>query len=181
MYTSINISKRKKKGKINKNKYIPCIIYNKNINLPCTISFREAQKIIKNKEYIVNINLVNKKKINCLIKDIQYNIFKTKIYHIDFFKIENKSFFTCYVNVRTTGNSIGISKGAICNIVLKQIKISTNLKNYIKEFIIDITKLDVGDKIYIKDLLKLNPKIKILHPLNQIVLTINIKRIYKEE
>ncbi|MDH3005041.1 MAG: 50S ribosomal protein L25, partial [Candidatus Shikimatogenerans sp. JK-2022] len=102
-----------KKDKKNKKGYVPCIIYNKYLNLPCNISLLEINKIIKNKEYIVNVCIENKKKIICLIKDIQYNIFKNKIIHIDFYKIENNIPFICYVNVKLIGYSIGVSKGAI--------------------------------------------------------------------
>ncbi|MDH3004329.1 MAG: 50S ribosomal protein L25 [Candidatus Shikimatogenerans sp. JK-2022] len=165
--------------KFNKKKYIPCIIYNKYLNIPCYINLLEVNKIIINKEYIIYLVIENKKKVICLIKDIQYNIFKNKIFHIDFYKIKKNIPFISYVNVRTIGNSIGVLKGAICNIVLKKIKILTTLKNYIKEFIIDITNLDIGDKIYIKDIKKDN--IKILHKLNKIVISIKIKKINKEE
>lgn len=176
---NIIVIKRKNKIKNNKVKFIPCIIYNKKLNLPCYISLLEVEKIIKFKEYIISILIENKKKIICLIKDIQYNVFKNKILHIDFYKIDNKKEFTCYVNVKTIGNSIGVSKGAICNIPLNKIKIKTTLKNYFKEFNIDITNLDIGDKIYIKNIVKNN--IKILHPNNQVVVSIKMKKINKDE
>ncbi|WGH24986.1 MAG: 50S ribosomal protein L25 [Candidatus Shikimatogenerans bostrichidophilus] len=183
----IKIFIRKKKSINKKNGEIPCIIYNKKINISCYIPLLEAKKIIKNRNYIIKIKLINKnnnnKEFYCLIKDIQYNIFKTKILHFDFYKIEKKIPFKFTANVKTIGNSIGISKGGICNIVIRKIKIFTTLNNYFKEFIIDITSLDIGNKIYIKDLLKDKPikNIKILHPLNSIVLTITVKKINKDD
>ncbi|WGH25355.1 MAG: 50S ribosomal protein L25 [Candidatus Shikimatogenerans bostrichidophilus] len=180
MHNKLNIIVKKRTiNKINKKENIPCIIYNKKFNLPCYIPLVEVKKIIKKKKYIINVSINTKKKIVCLVKDIQYNILKNKILHIDFYKIEKKKPFKCYVNVKIKGNSIGISKGAICNIPLKKIKIETTLDNYIKEFYIDITNLDIGDKIYIKDI-KIN-NVKILHPYNQIVVSIKIKKVNKED
>ncbi|WGH25719.1 MAG: 50S ribosomal protein L25 [Candidatus Shikimatogenerans bostrichidophilus] len=173
---NIFVNKRHK----NKKENTPCIIYNKNFNLPCNITLLEINKIIKNKEYIINLNIDKKKKIICLIKDIQYNVFRNKIIHIDFYKIDNKNIpFTSYVNVKLKGNSIGISKGAICNIPLKKIKIKTTLNYYPKTINIDISNLDIGDKIYIKDILHLQKNIKILHPYNQIVVSIKMNKINK--
>ncbi|WGH24804.1 MAG: 50S ribosomal protein L25 [Candidatus Shikimatogenerans bostrichidophilus] len=163
----------------NRNKHdIPCIIYNKYINIPCSIELKDVNNIIKKKIYIINLYL-NKNKYLCLIKDIQYNIFKNKIYHIDFFKIEYNKKFKCYINVKTIGNPIGINNGGICYIVLKKIRILTTIENYFDEFIIDISKLDIGDKIYIKDILKKN--IKILHELDKIVITMKTKKVISEE
>ncbi|WGH26613.1 MAG: 50S ribosomal protein L25 [Candidatus Shikimatogenerans bostrichidophilus] len=177
---NIFIKKKIKKYK-NKKKYIPCILYNKNYNLPCYISLLEVNKILLKKEYIINIFYKKKKNIS-LIKDIQYNVFRNKILHIDFYKIENKNIeFITYVNIKFIGNSIGVFKGAICNIVLKKIKIKTTLKNYPKYFNIDISKLDIGNKIYIKDILYLKKNIKILHPYDQVIVSIKMIKIKKEK
>lgn len=173
---NIKIINRNKKN--NKNKYRPCIIYNKNINYPGSISVIDIKKIIKKKEHIVNLN-INKKKSICLIKEIQYDVFKKEVYHIDFFKIDKKEPFICYINVNTIGNSIGVTKGGICHVVLKKIKVLTNIKNYLNEFLIDISKLDIGDKIYIKDIIKEN--IKILEPLDKIIITIKVNKLNEEE
>ncbi|WGH24619.1 MAG: 50S ribosomal protein L25 [Candidatus Shikimatogenerans bostrichidophilus] len=163
----------------NRNKNdIPCIIYNKYLNLPCSIELKYIKKIISKKKYIINL-LYNNKVYLSLIKDIQYNIFRNKIYHIDFFKIESNKEFKCYVNVKTVGTPIGITNGGICYVVLKKIHILTNIENYIDEFLIDISKLDIGDKIYIKDILKDN--IKILHDLDKIVVSLKIKKVINEE
>ncbi|WGH27110.1 MAG: 50S ribosomal protein L25 [Candidatus Shikimatogenerans bostrichidophilus] len=173
----------KKRNKKKNNKYIPCIIYNKNYNLQCNISLLEINKILKNKEYIIYLNIKNyKNKFYVLIKDIQYNILRNKIIHIDFYKIDNINLpFISYVNVKIKGNSIGVLKGAICNIPLKKIKIKTTLKNYPKNFKIDISNLDIGDKIYIKDIYKKNKNIKFLHSCNKIILSIKKNKINKEK
>lgn len=169
----------KKRNK--KKEYIPCIIYNKNINFLCSINILEVKKIIKKKAYIVKIKIKNKNTIICLIKDIQYNILRNKILHIDFYKIEKNIFFKTYINIKVKGISIGVAKGAICYIVLKKILIKTKLKNYINKLNINITKLDIGDKIFIKDLIKVHKQIIFLHNPNKIVISIKIKKINKEE
>ncbi|WGH26082.1 MAG: 50S ribosomal protein L25 [Candidatus Shikimatogenerans bostrichidophilus] len=171
----------RKKKKIYKNKYIPSIIYNKNYNLPILISLKNVNKIFKKKDYIINI--IYKKKIYIvLIKDIQFNILRNKIIHIDFYKIDNKNTeFITYVNVKTKGKSIGVLKGAICNIILKKIKIKTTLKNYHKIIYINISNLDIGDKIYIKDILNKYKNIKFLHNYNQIIISLKINKINKDE
>lgn len=168
------------KKKIKKN-YIPCIIYNKNYNSKCYINLSEINKIIKNKKYIIFLKKKKNKKL-VLIKDIQYNILRNKILHIDFFKINNNNtLFVTYVNIKIIGNSINFFKGAICNIILKKIKIKTNIKNYPEYFIIDITKLNIGNKIFIKDLKKKYNNIKFLHSLNQIIISIKRKKIIKDD
>ncbi|MDH3004395.1 MAG: 50S ribosomal protein L25 [Candidatus Shikimatogenerans sp. JK-2022] len=175
-YKRIHVFIRNKNYK-NKN-YIPCIIYNKNTNISCYISLYEVNKIINNKLYIIFLIINKKKRIISLIKDIQFDIFKKKVLHIDFYKIIKNYPFKSYINIKTIGNSIGVLKGAYCNIILKKIKILTILKYYLKEIIFNITKLDIGDKILIKDIK--NKNIKILHKKNKIILIIKMKKINKE-
>ncbi|BBA85072.1 hypothetical protein [Candidatus Nardonella dryophthoridicola] len=86
---------RKKSGKINnynyrKNKYIPAIIYSKNINLKINIKNKFHENIKKiynnNLKKIYLIDKKNKKKIIVYIKEIQINPIKNNIIHIDFIK-----------------------------------------------------------------------------------------------
>ncbi|WGH25592.1 MAG: 50S ribosomal protein L25 [Candidatus Shikimatogenerans bostrichidophilus] len=164
------------KRNINNKNYIPCVIYNKNFNFLGKINFLDIKKIIKKKEYLIKIK-IEKKKILCLIKDIQYNIFKTKILHLDFYKIEKKTPFLYNVNVKIKGKS-KLSKGVLCNVPLKKIKVKSLIDNFIKEFKINVENLTIGKKIYIKDLKKNN--IKILHPDNMVVVSIKMNKVNKE-
>ncbi|WOX79388.1 50S ribosomal protein L25 [Candidatus Shikimatogenerans bostrichidophilus] len=176
----LNINCKKKINKYKNNKYIPGVIYNKNFNLQFYISLSEINKIINKKKYIIYLIINNNKHI-CLIKDIQYNVLRNKILHIDLYKININKPFISFINIKLIGKSIGVSKGAICNTPLKKIKIKTILKYYPKYFKINITNLDIGDKIYIKDLLENNKHIKFLHPNNQIIVSIKMLKITKEE
>ncbi|BDT61530.1 MAG: hypothetical protein RDO_0580 [Flavobacteriales endosymbiont of Rhyzopertha dominica] len=153
------------------NNYIPCIIYNKYYNKKFYISLLEINKILKKKDYIIYIKNNNKKFIS-LIKDIQYNALRNKIIHIDFYKIiKNKSFKT-FINIKTKENSIGVSKGGFCYIILNKLKIKTKLKYYNKYIYININNLDIGDKIFVKDIVNYNKNIKILNNYNNVIITI---------
>ncbi|WOX79123.1 50S ribosomal protein L25 [Candidatus Shikimatogenerans bostrichidophilus] len=178
----LNINCKNKIKKYKNNNYIPGVIYNKNLNFPFYISLSEINKLINKKKYIIYLTINNnKKKHICLIKDIQYNVFRNKILHIDLYKINVNKPFIAFINIKIIGNSIGVSKGGICNNPLKKIKIKTLLKYYPKYFKIDITNLDIGDKIYIKDILENNKNIKFLHPINQIIVSIKMLKITKED
>ncbi|MDH3004966.1 MAG: 50S ribosomal protein L25 [Candidatus Shikimatogenerans sp. JK-2022] len=164
-----------------KKNFIPCVLYKKNLNLPCYINLLEVNKILRYKKYIIKIFLEKFQKYICLIKNIQFNILKNKVLHLDFLIINEKKPFIYYSNIKIKGNSIGISKGALCYIPLKKIKIRTKLKNFKKNFLIDITNLDIGDKIYVKDIKKKYKNIEILHPDDLIIISIRINKKNKEE
>ncbi|WOX79254.1 50S ribosomal protein L25 [Candidatus Shikimatogenerans bostrichidophilus] len=177
----LNINCKNKINKYKNNNYIPGVIYNKYLNFQFYISLSEIYKIINKKKYIINLIINENKKHICLIKDLQYNVFRNKILHIDLYKINLNKPFLSYINIKIIGNSIGVSKGGICNTPLKKIKIKTIFKYYPKYFKINITNLDIGDKIYIKDLFEKNKNIIFFHPNNQIIVSIKRLKITKED
>ncbi|XBT18766.1 MAG: 50S ribosomal protein L25 [Candidatus Shikimatogenerans sp. Tcar] len=164
---------------LRKKKNILCVLYNKNIKNNIYFYIKDKLKHYYYHKYKF-YNIFYKKNIYLsLIKEIQYHPVNDKIIHIDFLKINTNEIITTYINIKFIGKSIGIIKGGILEIIINKIKIKSYYKyipNYIK---IDISNLNINDKIFIKDIL--NKKYNILNNRNNIICFIKFKKNIKEK
>ena len=139
------------------NSKIPAIIYDGKENIKISIP---------HKEFLQNGNnyFFYKKKIKIriqsevfvvVIKQIQLDSLTNTFIHIDFQKVSyDKKFFYTLIPIKMINyiNSIGMKKGGVTTLIIKKLPVKC-FHNYIPTFInIDITKLDLGQKIRIDDI-----------------------------
>ncbi|WP_185851694.1 50S ribosomal protein L25 [Blattabacterium cuenoti] len=158
---------------------IPCILYGKNINIPFWTFLEENLKklVSESKIYWVSLQIEGdgKKNINAVKKEIQLDPISEKILHIDFCKIEESKPITLEIPIKTFGRPIGVSKGGEYSSFIRKLKVKA-LPSYFPENIeLDINKLDIGDKITVKDLT--TKKYTILHPLNTLLARVKPSRV----
>ncbi|XBT18115.1 MAG: 50S ribosomal protein L25 [Candidatus Shikimatogenerans sp. Tser] len=170
----------KTKYNLKKNNYILGVLYNKKFKINKYFYYKDNIKYYYyNKYKFFNIIYKNKKYLS-IIKEIQYHPISDKIIHIDFLYIKNKDIITTYINIKFIGKPIGVIKGGVLEIIKKRIKIKSKYKNLPIYFKINISKLEINDKIFIKNLL--NNKFIILENINNIICFIRkIKTLKKKK
>ena len=95
---------------------------------------------------------VNGKIHRCIIQEIQFHPVTDRIIHIDFVEIKDDKPITMNVPVKFEGDSIGIKRGGKLDIKLKKLPVKaipSKMPSYIP---INITKLDIGDSIRVRDI-----------------------------
>ncbi|XBT18588.1 MAG: 50S ribosomal protein L25 [Candidatus Shikimatogenerans sp. Tder] len=164
---------------LKKNNNILCVLYHKTIKNNIYFYIKDKLKYYYyNKYKFYNIKYNNNIYLS-IIKEIQYHPINDKIIHIDFLKINLNDLITTYINIKFIGKSIGVIKGGILEIIINKIKIKSfykNIPNYIK---IDISNLDINNKIFIKNIL--NKKYNILNNINNIICFIKSNKSIKEK
>lgn len=151
--------------------YIPCIVYGLNKNRKFYILLSILKKVIYTfKVYKVILEIKNEYKIEALLKEIQFHPINDDVIHVDFYELKKNKYIIISVPIISVGHSLGVSKGGEYQIFLKKI----NLK-LIPEFIlyhmdIDISNLDIGDNLSIKNIY--NPKYIILHNCNDVIASV---------
>ncbi|WP_185872860.1 50S ribosomal protein L25 [Blattabacterium cuenoti] len=165
---------------------IPCILYGKDIDIPIpfSISLNSMNKFIyqSNIYYILLEIEGEKEKITAVKKEIQFDPVSDNIIHVDFFKINENKPIILDIPIKSVGRSIGIAKGGVYYSLIRKLKIKT-LPKFCPEYIeFDISNLDIGDKIVVKDIYK-NKKYIILHSMNTLIAKVKPTRIIdnKEE
>ncbi|SEM45724.1 LSU ribosomal protein L25P [Syntrophus gentianae] len=89
---------------------------------------------------------------NSLIKEIQTEPLTGDVFHADFYAVRSDHKVTLEVPIHFTGQPVGIEKGGELQHLRREIKVSC-LPAALPEFIpLDISGLDVGDSILIRDM-----------------------------
>jgi len=145
------INKRSNK-RIRREGMIPVNYYSKgedNINL--TINDREFLHILKTGVHIIALNIGEKSK-NVLIKEIQFHPVTEKILHVDFQGVSLKEVVEVNVNLNFIGDAKGIKEGGVPEMQMHNIEIRCKAGEIPKSLDVDISELNVGDILFVKDL-----------------------------
>lgn len=154
---------------------VPCVLYGGDQ----PIHFQAEEKAFKNLVYTPNahtvaVELENGKKFGAILQDIQVHPVSDRILHIDFFQLFDDREITMEVPVRVVGTSKGILAGGVLRLNTRKLKVKALPKN-LPDFIeVDITPLEMGNKLYVTKLASDN--YKLLHPDNTVVAQVRISR-----
>jgi len=96
-----------------------------------------------------------------VIKDIQRDPIKDSIRHIDFFAVRMDEKIIAPVHVRIVGKAIGVKNGGILRHIIHEIKVKSLPADVPPHIDIDVSAMEIGDSIHVKDL-KVSPNVQIL-------------------
>ncbi len=171
------INKRSNK-RIRKEGMIPVNYYSRgedNINL--TINDREFLHILKTGVHIIALNIEKKSK-NVLIKEIQFHPVTEKIIHVDFQGVSLKEEVEVNVKLNFIGVAKGIKEGGVPEMQMHSIGIRCKAGEIPKSLDVDISELDIGDVLFVKDLDF--GDLEILSNPNSIIATVTVPHIELE-
>lgn len=89
--------------------------------------------------------------VTTIIKDLQYHPVKDDIIHIDFQAIKKGEEIKLSVAFNFVGESAGVKEGGMLQIKNEEMNISCKPKDIPTEITIDISALEIGDAIRMKD------------------------------
>jgi len=176
----LNVLKRDRIGKeatkkIRKHGYIPAVAYGYKGNKNLAVRLHEFEKIFDEigEHSILTLDIEGGEKIEVIVKGFQLNPIQKGIIHLDFYEIEKGKSLRTEIPVKITGVSKGMKKGGILETFLTDVEIECFPKDIPECIEIDITELDLGQSLHVRDL-KINEKIKIISSPEQVVLTIGV-------
>jgi len=169
---------REKKGKeankkLKANGMVPAVLYGREKdNISLTINAKELARVIKAGENaIISMTLSDNMQETVILKDWQLHPYKGKILHADFFRISLEESVEIDVPIETVGISPGQKTGGVLEISLREIKIRALPLQILDKFGVDISRLEIGDIIHVKDL-QTSEGIEILNDPEQMVITV---------
>jgi len=153
---------------------VPCVLYGGNQ----AVHFSSEESSFKSLVYTPNAHTVEidlgGKKFNAVLQDIQVHPVSDKILHIDFFELFEDKEITMEVPVKVTGVSPGVLLGGVLRVNSRKLKVKALPKN-LPDFIeANISKLEMGNKLYVTAVA--NDNYKLLHPDNTVVAQVRISR-----
>lgn len=163
--------------KLRKEEKVPCILYGGKEN----VLFQVEEKSLKSLVYTPNVYSVNfdidGKKYKAVQKDIQFHPVSDDILHVDFLEIFDNKPVSIGIPVLVTGNSEGVKQGGKMHLKKRKLIIKGLLADLPNELTIDITNLELGKSIKIKDLAFDN--LELLEPANDVVCSVKLTRVAK--
>ncbi|WP_288514674.1 50S ribosomal protein L25 [uncultured Victivallis sp.] len=153
----IAVQDRKEFGKCasrrsRKSGMIPAVIYSKGKEAKAIMVDADAWKVLAG-HHVQMVTLVDgANKTAALVKEVQFNHLKNYVQHIDFLEVDLNADVTALVPVHAHGDCLGVSRGGILEFELHEIEVVCH-PDHLPEFIAaEVTSLDVGDFLHVKDL-----------------------------
>tara|TARA_Y200000002_G_scaffold88474_1_gene70936 strand:- start:2703 stop:3413 length:711 start_codon:yes stop_codon:yes gene_type:complete len=178
---TINGSKRESVGKVATKALrnagrVPCVLYGGDNPLHFSAPELDFSKLVYTPNaHTVLIDIEDGAKINAILQDIQFHPVSGSILHIDFYELFDDKEVSINVPVKIEGASPGVlNSGGTLFKNKRKLKIKALPSNLPDDIVIDISKLELGDKIYTADLK--NDKFSILHSDNMVVCQVKISR-----
>ena len=121
-----------------------------------TVDARELERLfahIHKENTIINLNIDGEKAdVKALVREVQSHPYRGQILHVDFYQIHAGERITVAVPIHLVGTPQGVRLGGILQTVMDEVEIRC-LPDQIPEAItIDVSALDVGDSVHVRDL-----------------------------
>jgi len=154
---------------------IPCVLYGGKEQYTFTADEKSFHQIIFTPDsHFIKLTLDGKIH-NCILKDIQYHPVSDTILHADFIEFEMDKPLTMAVPVHFTGNAPGLIKGGQMVKKFRKLNIRAIPADMPEAVTIDISELDIDQKITIGELPQ--DKYKILEKPERYIIAIRPTRV----
>lgn len=162
-----NVGKKDAKA-CRKQGLVPCVLYGGDQQVHFSVEERGFVPIVFTPEVMfVEIDLEGKS-YRAILQDIQYHPVTDKILHADFLELHDDKAISMSIPVLTTGTSKGVLRGGKLVQRIRKLPLKALPGNMPENITLDITKLNIGQAIKVKDLSI--PEVTILSsPFNTIV------------
>ncbi len=139
---------------------VPAVIYGE-VKEPLNIAVDAHDLEMKLREKVSLFNLsLDGKEHPVIVRDIQYHPVKSNVLHVDFLQVKKGHKITMTVPIKLVGKSEGVKAGGILEELKREVTIEVLPKDIPDSIIVDISGLQMGDGVHVKDLLAENFEIQ---------------------
>ena len=155
---------------------VPCVLYGGGEPLHFAAPELDFSKLVYTPNaHTVVINLDDGSKVNAILQDIQFHPLNDKILHVDFYRMFDDKEVAMNIPVKVEGAAPGVLiSGGVLSLNKRKLRVKALPKNLPDTIIINISELELGNKLYTAELQK--ETYKILHPDNTVVCQVRTSR-----
>ncbi len=157
---------------------VPCVLYSKEENKPFAAPASEIRHIVFSPDFKVADIKLNGSTHRCILKEIQFDPITDKVTHIDFLKLVKNTPIKVSVPLRTKGTAVGVKSGGKLVQKMRSISIKTTPESLTSELFVDISNLDLGQTMRIRDIIAQNG-VEVLNPPATPIISVEIPRSLK--
>ena len=159
---SAQIRDKKGKGaarKLRNEKKVPAILYGpETAPLMLTVKQSDVEGILKktmSDNVILSLEIKSNGKSDTrtvMLKELQTDILKDHIVHVDFHEITMKTELTVEIPITLIGTPVGATNGGILQSIRRELLVSCLADKLIENIEVDVSALDIGDSLHVKDI-----------------------------
>ncbi|HMM11479.1 MAG TPA: 50S ribosomal protein L25 [Bacteroidales bacterium] len=148
----VHVGKKDAKGLRNEGR-VPCVLYGNNTEqVMFHIDAKAFKPVIHTPETFLIEITVGDKTYKAVLKEVQYHPVSDNVLHVDFYEVRSDKPVHVSLPVKVKGTSPGVIRGGKLKLKLKRLNVKGLIDHMPENITIDISKLNVGQTIKVKDL-----------------------------
>ncbi len=162
-------------GRLRRNGMVPAILYGPNVEeaIPLTVSVDELERVrhkMPGLNVLLDLTVEGESAARKVIfKKIERHPVKDIPLHIDFYETESGRKMIIELPIHIVGKAEGVTLGGILDLGVRKLKVECLPKNIPAFIEVDVTSLNIGDSLHIKDIAPLEGVRFIDDPIKTIV------------
>ncbi|MBF0565972.1 MAG: 50S ribosomal protein L25 [Nitrospirae bacterium] len=161
---------------LRRNNMIPAVIYSHGKSTSIKIPRKELVNYLNSsfgEQMIVNLQFGDGTMKLAIIKNYQLSPEKSELLHTDFYEVSLEESVKISIAVVLSGTAVGVKRdGGLLQAGIREVEIQCLPNNIPAHVELDVTKLEIGNSLHVKDL-RLDPGIKILTDPEEMLATIS--------
>ncbi|MEN6589699.1 MAG: 50S ribosomal protein L25/general stress protein Ctc [Proteiniphilum sp.] len=133
---------------------IPCVVYggHKEENLNFVVKNSDVRNLIYSPEvFLVDLDL-GTRKLQAIVKEVQFHPVKDTILHIDFLHVFENVPVVIEIPVRLEGLAAGVRAGGKLSLDIRKLKVKALPEKLPEELVVNVEKLELGKSIQVGQL-----------------------------
>jgi len=154
---------------------IPCVLYGKSDVVHFQTTASALRHLIFSGDFKIVDLAIGADNTKAILKDVQFHPVNEKIMHVDFLKLYDGVPVKVDLPLKIQGASPGVKVGGKMIQNIRKIKVKTLPEKLVDELFIDISSLELGQSLRVKDIIAIEG-IEVLQNSSIPVVTIEIPR-----
>jgi len=148
------IGRKSEIKRMRKEGWLPAEVYGKGVeNLHVYIPKADFEKLPYGEAFLINLEVEGEKEPRvCIIKDVQTDWTGTNPIHVDLQDLTYTAEIEAEIPVHVVGTPKGLEKGGTLEITMPTITVKAPPAKLPEHIEIDVSNLDLGDVIYVRDI-----------------------------
>ena len=169
-----NLGKKASRN-VRRNDLVPAVVYGTGEPVHFTVNALDLRELIYTPEFKLAELNVGGDSYRAIVKDYQFHPVTDALRHIDFLALEDGRTIKVQVPVTFTGTSPGVRGGGKLQVSVRRIKIKTTPEHLVDHVTLDISKLELGQSIRVRDIAPMEG-VEIQNPGGQPIATVEVPR-----
>ena len=137
---------------IRKNNGVPCVLYGGKEVIHFTVTVDGLRNLVYTPHiYVVDL-IIDGKKYNAIMKDIQFHPVKDNILHVDFYEIDEAKPIVMEVPVQLEGLAEGVKAGGKLSLQMRKLKVKALYDVIPERLVVNVSHLGLGKTVKVGEL-----------------------------